>query len=262
MTDQFDAATLFEPVAGLFQRNFPPEELAERRRRIFAQIGDGVALLQGAGAAGGVSLFRQTNDFYYLCGIEVPHSYLLLDGATGRSTVYLPHRDAIEVHEGPRLAAEDAETAVAMTGVDTVASTESMSLDLQRLVLKRGAFHCYTPFGPAEQGDTRDQLLRARALAAAEGWAQQQNREGHFVELLRSRFPTLHVRDLSPVLDQLRLIKSTREADLCRRAGRLAGLATAEAMRSSGPGVTEYELAALAGFCFGLGGAGGRDIER
>jgi hypothetical protein len=33
-------------------------------------------------------------------------------------------------------------------------------------------------------------------------------------------------------------------------------------MRSSGPGVTEYELAALAGFCFGLGGAGGRDIER
>jgi Xaa-Pro aminopeptidase len=65
------------------------------------------------------------------------------------------------------------------------------------------------------------------------------------------------VRDLTPVLDRLRLIKSKREADLLRRAGRLSGLATAEAMRSSAPGVTEYELAALAAFCFGLGGARG-----
>ena len=94
----------FEPVPGLFQANFSPAEFAERRQRVLAQIGDGIALLQGAGAAGGVSLFRQTNEFYYLCGIEVPHSYLLMDGVTGRSTVYLPHRDAMEIHDGPRLA--------------------------------------------------------------------------------------------------------------------------------------------------------------
>jgi Xaa-Pro aminopeptidase len=247
----------FEPVPGLYQANFSPAEFAERRQRVLDQIGDGIALLQGAGAAGGVSLFRQTNEFYYLCGIEVPHSYLVLDGVTGRSTVYLPHRDAMEVHDGPRLASEDAEKAVAMTGVDAVASTETMSLDLQRFVLKRGTFACYTPFAPAEQGGTRDQLLRARALGAADGWAEPQNREGHLAELLQRRFPTFEVRDLTPVLDRLRLIKSEREVDLLRRAGRLSGLATTEAMRSSAPGVTEYELGALAAFCFGLGGARG-----
>jgi Xaa-Pro aminopeptidase len=247
----------FEPVPGLFQANFSPAEFAERRRRVFAQIGDGIALLQGAGAAGGVSLFRQTNEFYYLCGVEVPHSYLLLDGVTGRSTVYLPHRDAMEMNVGPRLAAEDAEEAVALLGVDAVASTETMSLDLQQFALKRGAFECYTPFAPAEQGGTRDQLLRARALAAADGWAEPQNREGHLAGLLERRFPILQVRDLTPVLDRLRLIKSEREADLLRNAGRLSGLATAEAMRSCAPGVTEYELGALAAFCFGLGGARG-----
>ena len=144
-----------------------------------------------------------------------------------------------------------------MTGVDAVASSETMSLDLQRFVLKRGTFECYTPFAPAEQGGTRDQLLRARGLLAADGWAEPQNREGHLADLLKRRFPTLQVRDLTPVLDGLRLIKSEREADLLRRAGRLSGLATAEAMRSSAPGVTEYELAALAAFCFGLGGARG-----
>ena len=79
----------FEPVPGLFQANFCPAEFAERRQRVLAQIGDGVALVQGAGAAGGVSLFRQTNEFYYLCGVEVPHSYLLLgrrDRSDRRST--------------------------------------------------------------------------------------------------------------------------------------------------------------------------------
>ena len=121
-----------------------------------------------------MSLFRQTNEFYYLCGIEVPHSYLVLDGVTGRSTLYLPHRDAMEVHDGPRLAAEDAEKAVELTGVDAVASTETMSLDLQRFVLKRGAFECYTPFAPCEQGGTRDQLLRARGSRPPTGGPSRQ----------------------------------------------------------------------------------------
>ncbi|MGD0945165.1 MAG: Xaa-Pro peptidase family protein [Acidimicrobiales bacterium] len=253
----FPPAAAFEPVCGLFQTNFSPGELAERRAKVVATIGDGIAVVQGAGAAGGVSLFRQVNDFYYLCGVEIAHSYLLIDGVTGRSTLYLPHRDSMEVSDGPRLCSEDAGRAAALTGVDAVSSLETFSLDLQRFVLKRGAFSCYTPFSPAEQGGTRDQLLRARALAAADGWAAPQAREGHFVETLRTRFPSLEVRDLTPVTDKLRLIKSDREADLCRRAGRLAGLAVAEAMRSSEPGVTEYELAALATFCFGLGGARG-----
>ncbi|MGA3353400.1 MAG: aminopeptidase P N-terminal domain-containing protein [Acidimicrobiales bacterium] len=256
MTTQLTKSA-FEPVAGLFQTSFSPGELAERRQRVMAEIGDGIAVLQGADAPGGVSLFRQYNDFYYLCGVEVPHSYLVLDGMTGRSTVYLPHRDSFEIHDGPRLAAEDADRAVALSGADAVASTTMFSLDLQRLVLKRGTVECYTPFAPAEQGGSRDQLFKARALAAGDGWAEPQSREGHLVELLRTRFPTLRVRDLSPVLDGLRLIKSDREIALCRRAGRLSGLAAAEAMRSSAPGVAEYELAALAAFCFGLGGARG-----
>lgn len=167
----FPPAAAFEPVCGLFQTNFSPGELAERRAKVVATIGDGIAVVQGAGAAGGVSLFRQVNDFYYLCGVEIAHSYLLIDGVTGRSTLYLPHRDSMEVSDGPRLCSEDAGRAAALTGVDAVSSLETFSLDLQRFVLKRGAFSCYTPFSPAEQGGTRDQLLRARALAAADGWA-------------------------------------------------------------------------------------------
>ena len=41
----------------------------------------------------GYTRFRQSNDFYYLCGIETPHAYLLLDGETKKATLFLPHRN-------------------------------------------------------------------------------------------------------------------------------------------------------------------------
>lgn len=259
MTTHLRAAMPFEPVAGLFQQNFSPRELADRRAKVLATIGNGVALVQGAPAPMGMGLFRQTNDFYYLCGVEVPHSYLLMDGATGSSRLYLPHRDtALERSDGRRLCAEDGPQAAAMVGVDEVGGPEDLALDLQRMVLKRGSVTLYTPFAPAEQERaSRDQLLRARAAAATDGWAAPQSREGHFLRLLRERFPALDLRDLSPVLDPMRLVKSEREVQLCREAGRLTASAVTEAMRATGPGVMEYELGALAGLVFGLGGARG-----
>ena len=45
--------------------------------------------LQGAPAPATSEFFRQTNDFFYLCGVEVPHAYLLLDGRA-RTTASVP----------------------------------------------------------------------------------------------------------------------------------------------------------------------------
>jgi Xaa-Pro aminopeptidase len=67
-----------------YQRDFSPEEFAQRRAKVFEKIGtEAVALLQGAPAARGFCVFRQNNEFFYLCGIEVPQAYLLLDGRSG-----------------------------------------------------------------------------------------------------------------------------------------------------------------------------------
>ena len=80
--------------------------------------------------------------------------------------------------------------------------------------------------------------------------------------LLRARFPTLDLRDASPFVDQLRTIKSASELALMREAGRLSGLGVLEAMRSTAPGVMEYELGALAEFIFLRGGAFGSAYEQ
>ena len=79
------------PDVSLFQTDFPPLEFSVRRGKVFDQIGsNALALLQGASPLGELQSFRQSNDFYYLCGVEVPDAYLLLDGNCRKTTLYLP----------------------------------------------------------------------------------------------------------------------------------------------------------------------------
>ena len=77
-----------------FRSDFPPEEFAARRAKVYESIGaSAIALVQGAPSPAGYTRFRQTNEFYYLCGIDIPHAYLLLDGGSKRATLFLPHRN-------------------------------------------------------------------------------------------------------------------------------------------------------------------------
>lgn len=78
-----------------------------------------------------------------------------------------------------------------------------------------------------------------------------------FIQSLNVRFPQFVVNDLTPTLDQLRLIKSPREIALIEKATRLSGLGLMEAMRSTVPDIYEYELDAVAKYIFYRDGAQG-----
>ena len=55
----------------------------------------------------------------------------------------------------------------------------------------------------------------------------------------------------------MRTIKDKKEIDLIRKASQLAGLGIMEAIRSTKPGVMEYQLEAAADFVFKTNGARG-----
>ena len=247
------ASPVETPDRSLFQADFPPEEFAARRERMFEAIGaDAHALLQGAPPPRGFDVFRQSNQFYYACGIEVPQACLLLDGAERTATLYLPHRPEGRSAEGASLAAEDSELIVEATGVDAVWPLESLAQHLH------GASVLYTPHSPAEgRCGSRDELSRANRLVAADPWDGLPSREEHLIGLLRERCPGLEIRDLSPTLDALRAVKSPREVAVLRRAGRLSALAVAEAMRATRPGMVEYQLGAIASYVYLAHGARG-----
>ncbi|MDH3650308.1 MAG: Xaa-Pro peptidase family protein, partial [Saprospiraceae bacterium] len=255
------ATTSFAQEKHHFQTDFSVNDFAERREKIFVSIGtNAIALIQGSAGVPGFSVFRQSNSFYYLCGLETAHAYLLLNGENKRSTLYLPHRDeGRERGEGKILSAEDANVVKQLTGVDRVRALEFLSNDLVSTGLIRPpAPVLYSPLSPAETGnDSRDELLYGRARIASDPWDGHASREGRFQQLLNLRFPQFEIRDLSPILDSMRLIKSQKEIEVIRKATQIAGLGIIEAMRSTEPGVYEYQLDAAAKYIFHLNGAQG-----
>jgi len=242
----------------LFTTDFPPDEFAARRAGIYNAIGEnGFAVVQGSPSPAGYTRFRQSNELYYLCGIESPHAYLLLDGAARRATLYLPHRNEGREHnEGKMLSAEDSDLVKKLSGIDAVFPTDLLAEHMTRYA--RGPRVLYTPFSPAEGfAMSRDLALRAVADRAADPFDGTPSREGRFVQTMRGRFPQIEIKDLTPALDSLRLIKSPREIALLRKASRLSGLALMESMRSTVPGLKEYELDAVAKYVYYRNGAQG-----
>jgi Xaa-Pro aminopeptidase len=241
-----------------FQSDFPVEEFVARRTRVLDAIGpQAIALIQGAPGVDGFKMFRQTNEFYYLSGLETPHAYLVLDGRTRRATLYLPHRNAaLERSTGAVWSAEDHAEVKRLTGVDEVAPVELLSRQTLGSMLREPRPALYVPFSPAEgEAQSRDEMLGHQAGVAADPWDGRPSREAHFLGLLAARYPSLERRNLTPILDTLRMTKSPREIALIRQASVLAGLGLLEAMKSTRPGVFEYQVAAAARLTFLANGA-------
>lgn len=251
----------FSQEKNYYQTDFSKEEFATRRAKIFDAIGNqSIAVIQGAGGTPGVSVFRQSNSFYYLTGIESPHAYLLMNGKNKRTTLYLPHRDeGMESNQGKVLSAEDAELVKGLTGIDDIKGIELLARDLSGSGLIRPpAPSLYTEFSPVESGnDSRDELLAKQIMSASDPWDGAASREAEFIQKLTSRFPQFEIKNLSPILDGMRLIKSAREIEIIREATQIAGLAIIEAMKSTKAGVYEYQLGAAAKYVFSLHGAMG-----
>jgi len=238
-----------------FQTDFARAEFSQRRARVAEAIGPGsVALLQGAPESGAFETLRQSNEYYYLCGVETPHAYLLIDGGSPRSTLFLPPHDSKhERSEGRTLHADAPDEVRQLTGVVEVKSLAALlpALQVARIV--------YIPHSPAEGRQVcRDTALHAQKNAKADPWCVNwPPKEQRFIEKVNQAAPLAEIRDLTPHLDQMRVLKSPGEVNLMRVAGRLSALAVAEAMRCTRPGLMEFHLGAAAEYIYSVNGAMG-----
>lgn len=243
-----------------YQNWFDAAEFKNRHERVYDAIGgEAIAVLQGGGPVGGFETFRQTNDFFYLTGVEVPQAYLVLDARCRGAILYLPHGDArMASIEGKEPCAEDRDELIARTGCMDVRASEFLEKDLQRASI------VYTPFAPAEGALACQDTLRYQAkLNANDPWVNQQSRESFFAAKLSERISGAEIRDLSPILFAMRLHKSAAEIKVMRQTGKLSAMGVVEAMKQTRPGMYEYQLGAIADKIFiehGARGAGYRPI--
>jgi Xaa-Pro aminopeptidase len=233
---------------------FPPEEFAGRRAKVLERIGDGVAIVLGTPGPPGEMPFRQNSQFFYLTGVTEPRASVIVDGRTKRTTVYLQPKNERRQSSayGPALG-PGSETATQL-GVDAAVPAGEFNDALTALAAEGRAI--YTPFaaevlGSQSQGDP----TRFWAANKQDPWDGRDSREATFVARLKAAAPQADIRNIDPILNALRAVKSPREIAIIREATRIAGLGIMEAMRDARPGMHEYELQAGAEFVFKKFGA-------
>ncbi len=232
----------------LFTDAFPPEEFAERRARVMAEIGDGAAIIQGTTELATYHKFRQGNQFYYLTGVEVPRAILVIDGRAKRSTLFLlPRDERAERSEGPVLT--PGAEAARITGIEAVRPREAFGAVLDALAAEDRTL--FLPHRPEALGaGTPGYSIAHEQKSLDDPWDGQPSREKAFIGKIDARAPNARVEDLDPILDAMRLLKSPREIAAVRESTRIASLGIQEMMRSARPGMYEYELEAITDFEF------------
>jgi Xaa-Pro aminopeptidase len=231
--------------ASLFALDRQPNADYHARRMALAQkLEGGVAVIFAGTEAEGpnaVNGFRQDNNFFYLSGSTEPGAALVVapafdkNGAQAYTEIlFLPSRNPKqEKWTGPKLGPDDAQ-APAITGFDHVASLDSLSAEVAKLLaLGRPALYLDLP-GGGEQNAASNFLE----------WAHRANtipmRTG--------------VNDVKPALAQLRVIKDAGEIERIRHATDASIAAHFAALKMIKPGLNEHDIATLMQYVFMKGG--------
>ena len=230
----------------LFPTSLPKEEFAARRAKVLQKIGDGVVVMQGATETSSYEKFRQSNQFYYLTGVETPRAILVMDGRAKSTTLFLNStNEQMERSEGPLLGPGAA--AEQLTGIEHVlprAEFDKAAADLA------GRTVFTTVRGETVLMGTPDRANAHARARDADPWDQQPSREAWFKTKLAAKAPGAKFENVDDILDELRMIKSPREIALLRQSSKIAGETMMEAMRSAEPGMYEYEIEAIGDYIF------------
>ncbi len=208
---------------------------SKRRKQIFKQISEGVALIPSARMVTRSNdtefPFRQESNFYYLTGFDEPDCLLLLckQGKDEKSVLFLRERNPeMEMWVGKRLGVEAAKETL---GVDEAYSISLLEEELPKLL--EGHVNLYL--------DTfSDNIYLNRVKEVCH-------------TLMHTRSIDLsprHFMHLNTVLEKARLIKEPYEIEQIRKALLITQQAHHAAMAFVQPGKKEYEVQALMEYIF------------
>jgi Xaa-Pro aminopeptidase len=230
-------------------------EYAARRAKVMEAIGDGVAIVLGASTPDSDVAFRQGNDFFYLTGLETPDATLVIDGQRKESILFLTMDE--RTADGLGLPVELARSPTAYSGIERTLPGDGLGGFLSGLY-RRGPT-LYTAFRPEEIGpeNSNEKFNAQQRSMTLNPWDGRLTREVQFATRLRERYPQYEVRDLSPIVWDMRKYKSDAELAIMRKTAQLGVEAHKEFIRSTQPGVAERSLAAVFDFVSALGGSRG-----
>ena len=208
-----------------------PQEYAERRQHLFAAMGKGAIAIVGSAAEilrNGDSHFpfRQQSDFYYLTGFNEPEAIaVFIPGrAQGEYILFSRPRDpAMETWNGRRAGQAGA---IKDYGVNEAFSIHEFSERLPQLMAE-----CQRVYYPIGRQAALDELILSAVNAI-----RRKVRAGYIAPL--------EFVNIEHTLHEMRLIKSSAEIEVMRKATAISVEAHQRAMEKCRVGLYEYQIEA------------------
>jgi Xaa-Pro aminopeptidase len=230
------------PTYAAAHKGFSPKDYKDRRERLSAQITDGVAIV--VNYSGVLARTRTDPEFLYLTGVDTPGAKLVIipkeiaakSNFPGfwTTTLYLPSKnprgdvwDDMELYPGEKAEKE--------TGIANTANLSAFSSDVAKL---------------GNITDTIYLSLNSNVMSL-----EQLPSNLEFVNSIKKILPHVKIKNLSPLLDDMRWKKSPREIEVMKRAVTITAEAFKEAARFTKPGLHEYEIEALINYIFRIKGS-------
>jgi len=242
------ALTLVAPsgVAAQSDVAFPPEVYAGRRARLMERL-QGPVVVPGEYMIRHEGVKKQDPNFAYLTGVESPYAILVLvprPGSPAREVLFLPESrqfaGAQYPYQDQRLAGaawnrmirrlSPGAEAQAATGIGETYALSELSVrlpsivgDAPRVYFARDTEALYAPDGLERPLSVRQQL------------------EASVARLLGGR----ELRDATPAIERLRVIKDRWEIEALRRAAAISAEGLIEVLRRLRPGMNDLEVAGI-----------------
>ena len=240
------AAVAQSPVA------FPKQVYAGRRDKLATQVAGAAIVVPGRYLVGAHELPKQDANFWYLTGVESPYAVLVIapDSRAGakkgamRTALFLPdsfqfagaqfpHEDSLfrfAPWNIPRQRLSPGDRAAAATGIAETYRINQLASQISDIVGKATTVYLpmsfdslYAPLG----------LLRPRTV--------EEQMAKSIGDVLGGR----DLRDITPLIKKMRLVKDSSEIASLREAARMSAESMGALMRAVKPGMNDLEAAGL-----------------
>ena len=224
---------------------YTKQEFMRRRAALMDQVKDGIIVFFGDAIPPSGAHFRQDNDFYYFCGREDVNAILMMIPRMKQSILFLPQTSEREdrFHGINLLKDPDGRT---KTGLSSIQLLDFFDEYLARWTSRAGeTLHIrLSPRDTVDNARYEYKLFQARKNRVF--YNDQISLDNYRVKKLKERYPHCEFKDITPIVDAMRVIKTPEEIAVLRRNGKISAEAVKQAMLTGKPGVYEYEIEAAA----------------
>lgn len=186
--------------------------------------------------------FKQERNLYYLTGIEVPDSFVLIDPKKKEVRLYTDWKGARELEQVKKL--------------DFVTGPYPPEAFLHDVLMRSGdytsLYALYTPF--LEAGNLYGKTGALTGVFPP-GLGEPVSEEAQFARRLAETFSNLRVKSLFLILQDMQKIKQEEEIHLLRRANEIAALGVVEGIRAIRPGLYDHDISAVLQYVFAREGS-------